>query len=325
MGIRHLNRFLRTNCSDDAIKYTHLSDLSGKKIAIDISIYIYKYEGDGTLIENIYLLLAIMRYYNIIPICIFDGKPPAEKKELLEKRKEEKTIAKDEYTKLKNKLENTESMDDDEKQEIVNNMDILKKKFIYITKEKYEKVKELIRAFGVSYYDAPGEADELCAMLTIKKKVWACMSEDMDMFVYGCPRVIRYLSLMNHTIVLYNTSQILNDLGLSQKEFREVCVISGTDYNINSDDDDCPNLPKTLKLFKKYHKTEKNKNFYDWLVDNTDYVSDVYTLKNVYEMFDLSNNHENLKIFDKIKIANGQIVKRDMKDILEEDGFIFMK
>ena len=30
--------------------------------------------------ENMYLMLSIFRYYNVIPIFVFDGKPPPEKK-----------------------------------------------------------------------------------------------------------------------------------------------------------------------------------------------------------------------------------------------------
>ena len=89
MGIKYLNNFLRTKC-EDSIKSISISELSGKKIAIDISIYMYKYESNNTLIENMYLMLAIFRQYNIIPIFIFDGKPPTEKKALLKKRNEDK-------------------------------------------------------------------------------------------------------------------------------------------------------------------------------------------------------------------------------------------
>ena len=56
MGIKYLNSFLRENCSN-SIKCMPVMELSGKKIAIDISIYLYKYEGDGTLIENMYLMM----------------------------------------------------------------------------------------------------------------------------------------------------------------------------------------------------------------------------------------------------------------------------
>ena len=49
----------------------------------------------------IYLMLTVFRYYNIIPIFVFDGKPPPEKKDLLQKRKEDKQDAEEEYNKLK--------------------------------------------------------------------------------------------------------------------------------------------------------------------------------------------------------------------------------
>ena len=113
-------------------------------------------------------------------------------------------------------------MDEIEKQEIINNMDMLKRKFVNVNKNDIDKVKNLIRSYGATYYDAPGEADELCAMLTIKGKVWACLSEDMDLFVYGCTRVIRYLSLMNHTAVLYYMKGILDELNMNYNEFKEV-------------------------------------------------------------------------------------------------------
>jgi flap endonuclease-1 len=323
MGIKNLNSFLRDNCPE-SIKCTSLADLSGKKIAVDISIYLYKYAGDDSLVENIYLMLATFRYYNIIPIFIFDGKPPAEKKELLQKRRADKKEAENEYNHLKNVLLDSEDeIDEEKKEEIVTNMDALKKKFVYVTRDQLEKVKEMIRAYGLTYYDAPGEADELCAMLVAKKKVWACLSEDMDMFVYGCRRVLRYLSLLNHNVVLYDTKNILEELGITLKEFREICVLSGTDYNVVNEDDH--NLMKTLKLFKKYHKTKKNLEFYDWLLENTYYIQDRYELDNIVKMFDLSlkQNSANLKAFDKIKIVNTQIRREAIRPILEEDGFIF--
>ena len=233
MGIRHLNKHLRDKCPE-SIRVLNMADLEGKRIAVDISIYLYKYEGDNMLLENMYLMLSIFRHHNIIPIFIFDGKPPPEKKELLMKRKEDKQEAKKEYEKLQKSLDNNDDFDDSEKQEIVATMDQLKKQFININKDKIESVKELIRAYGATYYDAPGEADELCALLVLKKKVWACLSEDMDLFVYGCPRVLRYFSLMNHSVVLYHMKGILDELSLNQNEFREICILSGTDYNINA-------------------------------------------------------------------------------------------
>ena len=96
MGIKYLNNFLKSECGE-SIKTITIAELSGKKIAVDISIYMYKYESNEALIENMYLMLATFREYNIIPIFIFDGKPPTEKKALLQKRKEDKKEAENEY------------------------------------------------------------------------------------------------------------------------------------------------------------------------------------------------------------------------------------
>jgi len=322
MGIRYLNQFLKDNASP-SIKLCRLPELSGKKIAVDVSIYMYKFASDDTLIENMYLMLSVFRHYNIIPVFVFDGKPPPEKRLLLKKRKEDKQGAENEYNMLKNKLEVNRDMDDADKQEILYNMDMLKKDFVSISRNDIENVKTLIRAYGATYYDAPGEADELCAMLTIKGKVWACLSEDMDMFVYGCPRVIRYLSLLNHTAVIYDVKGILNNLGITQKEFREICVLSGTDYNLERDDS-ANMFNKTLKLFKKYHKSNKEMSFYEWLnKNNSRFIKDNDLLLKIYEMFDL-NDRYNIKLFEKIKIINGPILNNEIKQILKTDGFIFL-
>ena len=337
MGIRHLNKHLRDKCAD-SIRVLNMADLEGKRIAIDISIYLYKYEGDDMLLENMYLMLSIFRHHNIIPIFIFDGKPPPEKKELLIKRKEDKQEAQKEYEKLQKSLDNNDDFDDSEKQEIVATMDQLKKQFININKDKIESVKELIRAYGATYYDAPGEADELCALLVLKKKVWACLSEDMDLFVYGCPRVLRYFSLMNHSVVLYHMKGILEELDLNQQEFREICILSGTDYNINANTSSTTsssgkggnsnNLHNTLKLFTKYKASDtKSTTFYKWLQTNTEYISDLDLLEKINKMFDLSINAKNIKLdaFISIKILNGPIMTECIQDIMREEGFIFMK
>ena len=323
MGIQFLNKILRENC-DKSIWQIGIAELSGKKIAVDISIYLYKYESNGTLLESIYLMLAIFREYNIIPIFVFDGKPPPEKKELLQKRRQDKAAAKNEYNKLKDQLEqNQYESNNYEKNEIVATMDQLKKQFVYITHEKIEKVKELIRAYGATYYDAVGEADELCALLVIKKKAWACLSEDMDMFVYGCNRVLRYLSLANQSIVLYHTKGILANLNMTQKEFREICVLSGTDYNINANSFILPNTIASFRKYKELNKDLNNATFYDWIRE-TNLNLDTNLLKKINSMFDILDIKHSITTLENIKIYNGPIQKELVRKIMKEDGFLFI-
>jgi len=322
MGIKNLNRYLKDNCKE-SIKCINISDLKGQKIAVDISIYLYKYEADNALLENMYLMLSIFRQYQIIPIFIFDGKSPPEKKQLLQKRKDDKEDAKKEYERLSERIKSNDDINENELKDINSTMDLLKKQFIYMGRGKTEKVKELIRAYGSTYYDAPGEADELCAMLVIKKKVWACLSEDMDLFVYGCSRVLRYFSLLNHNVVLYYTKGILEELKMDQNEFREICVLSGTDYNINANGDNKSiSIYQAIKYFHKY-KNNKNNNqtFYEG-INNSNYVLDYELLIKINEMFNILNKY-NLDLFKKIKIINGPINMSSVKEIMKEDDFIF--
>lgn len=327
MGIKNLNRFLKQEC-ENSIKMIPLKELSGKKIVIDISIYLYKFEAENALIENIYLMLSIFTHYKIIPIFIFDGKPPTEKKECIQKRMECKKKAENEYYILKKQVEDTQDPYQNTEQ-LQNKMDLLKKKFVYMHKEKIEEVKKLIRAYGATYYDAHGEADELCAMLVIKKKAWACLSEDMDMFVYGCNRVLRYISLLNHTIVLYDTNTILETLGITQKELREICVLSGTDYNGNIPDKNQFTLYKTLKLFKTFRKQNHeclNLSFYDWLKHTTNInLIEYESLTKINEMFDLTavEKQSYMQQMGNIQIMNGTIMKDEVIEILKQHGFIF--
>ena len=281
--------------------------------------------SENTLIENIYAMLSIFRHYNIVPIFVFDGKPPAEKKELLQQRLAEKKTAEKEFNLLKTNLEYNSNMNEEEKHEIMNKMDILKKKFIYISKSQIEIVKSLITNYGMTYCDAPNEADELCAMLAVKGIVWSCLSEDMDMFLYGCPRVLRYMSLMNHTFVLYDTKKILNKIDITQDELREISVISGTDYNLNTHDHSQHNLFTTIKYFKKYKKNvskAENISFYDWLKENTNYLEkyDIETYEMDMKMFLLYTNFYH---YESISICNKNIMKLEIQEILKKDGFIF--
>ena len=303
MGIPNLNRYLQTNCAQ-SIQRIKLSDLSGKRIAIDVSIYLYRFEADESLLENMYLMLAIFEHYNITPIFIFDGKAPPEKKSLLIKRKEAREQAQEDYDAFKNEL--NDALDADKKQELVAKMDNLKPQMVQITADKIRIVKRLIAAFGNMFCDAPGEADEMCAQLVLNGAAWACLSEDMDLFVYGATRVLRYFSLIAHTAVLYNTLDILSELKMTQKEFKEVCVLSGTDYSIVQDNTlvSVNKNPKKLKLtqsIKYFYKFKQdtdihsnNISFYDWLQKNTKFINNVDALYKIIDMFQLSEKNTNI-------------------------------
>ena len=311
MGIPNLNRFLLSNCSAQSIGKKHISILSDKTIVIDTSIYLYKFSGNDALIENMYLLVTIFKYYRVQPIFIFDGKPPSEKKDVIEQRYIDKQTAEKKYKELQLLLETT----NDNKDELLVELNKLKKQFIRIKKDDILLVKSLLESCGVTYYDAPGEADQLCAKMVINKEAWACLSDDMDMFAYGCTRVLRHISLLNHTVVFYNTVGILRELDIPMYNFREILILSGTDYN-HSEPVKINEIVKQYRTFAS--DTVENISFYEWLCTKSINRIDTDVFKNIYRMFhitDMVNYTQPVK--SKCNLPN-------MKQILHAYGFVFV-
>lgn len=287
MGIPNLNK-LFLDKSNNSINKLHLKELANKTIVIDTSIYLYKFMGQEKFIENFYLMISIFTYYNIIPIFIFDGKPPSEKRELLQKRKINKKDAETKYKLLEKNIQN-ESISKDEILEIQSEMNKLKKQFIRIKDQDILSVKNLISCFGVEYIEAEGEADVLCAQMVLSNKAWACLSDDMDLFVYGCNRVLRYISLMNHTIIYYNFDNILNDLNININEFRSIIALSGTDYNIEQNF----NIKTIYNIFLKYKKLAIKEEFIEWI--DKKYIKNK---EKILESIEIFTNLENINIFN---------------------------
>ena len=375
MGIRMLNKFLQLKCKKN-ISQIHLSELSGKKVVVYISIYLYKFLSENALLENLYLMISIFRENKIIPIFIFDGKPPAEKNDTIEFRRKIKKSAREEYYRLKQLLDDIESNTDSDilsesekvakqnlneipehttveldeettvtipsnRLEIKNMMDKLKKKFVILKADHNQNAKTLLQAYGMTYYESPGEADILCAKLVSKNIVYACISEDTDMFVYGCNRVIRYLSLSTSKAILYNFNEIMETLDVNLCEFRQICILFGCDY-----------LPReikkshtymtifnTYKLFLKYKdnidhiiksydqlyiENANNKyQFYTWLInEKKDLLPYVNEASKIIDLFDISY-YNNLELYENIKIMNGPIDKARLIEIMQTENFIF--
>jgi 5'-3' exonuclease len=137
MGIRNLNKFLMEKCGRSNIRKTHLSELSGKTIAVDTSIYLYKFMADNTLVEHFYLMISLFRNYNIVPIFIFDGKPPKEKRELLLKRRQQRKESEEQYNKLK---EEYDALNDSSDEKVELRKELAEKGYDFVQKFNDEHI-----------------------------------------------------------------------------------------------------------------------------------------------------------------------------------------
>jgi hypothetical protein len=144
----------------------------------------------------------------------------------------------------------------------------------------------------------------------------------MDMFVYGCSRVIRHFSLANETVLVYNTEDILNDLKIPFTMFKQIAILSGTDYNTN----DNISLYETLKWYKEFSSDESNIGthtnqfiFYEWLHRNTKYIRNFDHLIEIHKLFDVDmhitkEDYKTNNVYSNIKI----------RKIMDQYGFIFV-
>ena len=317
MGIKFLNQFLLNTCSKTSIqRQLPLSGLNGKTVVIDASIYIYKFIKNNALLENMYLFISILLDYNIIPIFVFDGKPPPEKKELLYQRRMKKKEAEHLYNDLKQKFLNTPN---ECTEDIHNQMKQLQKQFLRMNDTHIQTTKQLLTAYGVEYMVAPGEADELCVQLVLSNKAWACISDDMDMFVYGCTRVIRDINLLNKTCVFYDMNLILTDLQMDITDFRQIIVLSGTDYHINNS----YHLYDIINWYKKYKSESSPIDFYNWIVLHYS-ITDIHVFCKIIELFTLNNNSlTNCPLFNIDTVFKiGQKKEVELFSLLQKEGFL---
>ena len=253
MGIRSLTSIIKQK-SPDSIQTTALYTLSGKRVAIDTSIFLYKslsnYRHNGEYLRNkggkivshlVGIFYKTIQYlsFGITPIYIFDGKPPIEKKELLIERSKKA----EENKKLSETATNPEEAVKHEKSSI------------RVKKHHIDDIKQLFDLMGISYIHPEGEAEAYASELCRIGYVDYVVTEDMDTLVYGCPRMIRNCLdktiKRNDVVSIITLEDILTNFGMNMKEFVDMCILCGCDY--------CPTIPKvgTVRSFN-YIKNYKN-------------------------------------------------------------------
>jgi hypothetical protein len=128
---------------------------------------------------------------------------------------------------------------------------------------------------------------------------------------------MRHLSLLNHTVIFYNTNGILRELKIHMRDFREIMVLSGTDYN--SGGGASGDLRKTMKQYQRFRTAEPDTEtpFRDWLCENTDYKLDNTSFTHIYDMFRVTDD-------SKVALKSSYMDVGKMKDILKPYGFVFV-
>ncbi len=223
-----------------------LEELKGKTLAVDAHNTLYQFlttirSPDGSVFTDSqgrttsHLIGLFNRTTKLMEqglklAFVFDGKPPALKKEETARRRELKEEALKLYEEAK-KAGETEEM----------------RKYAtrtsYLTPEMIEESKALLRALGLPVIQAPSEGEAQAAYLVKKHQAFACVSQDYDNMVFGCPRTVRNLSVEGKKKVpgkmqfvsvepeMIELKENLENLGINQDQLILLALLVGTDYN----------------------------------------------------------------------------------------------
>lgn len=280
MGIKGLHKFLRDVCPN-VFKPIHISQYQYKKIAVDISLYVYKFKtvfNERWLNAFIGMILSL-RKNNIHPVFIYDTGSPIEKKEEREKRVEQKEKigqkiasyddAIDMYHKtgeVDKNLEDLYNKNSNSSKLLLTNtinisvvedmVDRMRKQVVPIFDADFTNTKEICTALSIPWYDAPLEAETMCADLCKKGLVDAVLGEDSDIMAYESPVFLSKINTSSGECNEVLFPNILTELKLNSSEFLDFCILCGTDNN--------KNIPKigpknAYKLIQKHRSIEQIK------------------------------------------------------------------
>lgn len=324
MGIRGLNKYFKHLASSKSIRQLNIHELKGKTLVVDTSIYIYKFIEDGSLLNNMFTFITQCMEYNITLLFVFDGKPNHLKKEVLLTRSRRKITASNQYLALEEEYDkNGGMMSEPEKSLIKYKMGECKKRSIRVTKNDIQNVKLLMDSLGVFYCDAPEEADVVCSYYVEKGYAWACVSDDMDMFAYGCSRVIREWNILKTSATLYDLHNITVDINIPIENLRSVLLLLSNDYCKES-----IHLETAIQWFRQYYRDRRvaNLSFYDWLLAEEHVTSSRITeLMEISELYEMPENNLLKNYIMSASVCHpSKINWIQLKLLLEPCGFVFI-
>lgn len=250
MGVKGLNQLLKRICGLSHISLVPICNYSGKKIAIDASLYICIFKTRQNYVYSIVEFLTLLRENNIHPFFVFDGVAPVEKRHERIERAEKRNAARNRISSLERDLDTYKSTG--ELSDSLQNIDIKVRKLVptkisvvriqdYIDKLKsqilslkpqdFDTMKSILDAFGIPYVVAEGEGEFLCASLARHGLVETVMTCDTDVLPCLTPSMITKIE--GNYFHVTTLQDVLEHLRLSNDEFIDLCIMCGTDFNTN--------------------------------------------------------------------------------------------
>ena len=252
MGIKNLATVLTRHGGAGLYKQGSLSDYAGLTVAVDASVYMYKYKS----MHGLNWLTVFQSFLNSLDgikcVFVFDSKTCIQEKiaERLKRSSRKKALndrvsqveaALREYKNggaiaeclaqfvVRNRVARLTGKDAVDLYRVEEYLSKAKNQLLPIYSSDFDNVRKMCAAMGMATIDATIEAEKLCAMLCIEQKVDAIMTEDSDAYAYLSPRILSKVS--SGKCVESSAPAILAALGLTPAQFIDVCILCGSDYS----------------------------------------------------------------------------------------------
>lgn len=225
---------------------TTLGSLRGKTIAIDAYNALYQFlsiirQPDGTPLMDrqgrVTSHLSGLMYRNanllqsgILPVYVFDGEPHPLKMRVLEGRAEVRSQAEKEWK---------EAIEAGDLERAMTKAQQTSR----LTGEMVESSKRLLQLLGIPIVGARRDGEAQASYMTLKGDVWCTASQDYDSLLYGCPRLLKNLTLSGRrklprrqewvevNIELIDLRENLARLGINREQLVDIGILIGTDFN----------------------------------------------------------------------------------------------
>jgi flap endonuclease-1 len=232
MGIRGLGVYLKWRLPHTRHTITWHGH-TGEKWAIDCSCLMYRARAANlSPLTVIATLLVRMRRAGIEPVVIFDGRPPAAKADVVDRRRSERAVAQKKMVEIQTTLkEQADTMTEGEKADLEKKHASLQMKAPQVTYDDKDAIKVFLHECGVRFATAYGEADDVLAELCRRGDIHAVVSNDMDMLARGVPLLIVPETNDAATLSTYRLNEILSGLGVTYEQFVDACMLMGSDYS----------------------------------------------------------------------------------------------
>ncbi len=290
MGIRNLTSIINKNYGECLTR--HLSYLKGKRIAIDANLYLYKYlYGNGNHLQNLFLMINKFNKFKVNLLFVFDGKPPKEKENTIEIRRDIREKREIKINEIKKMLFSTVPIIDSSinKVELKEELTKLEAQNVKLTKDIINSSKDLLNLMGIPYIDGETEAELVAVQLCNKRIVDGVLSDDSDTYAAGCSMVLSNFSLTNDYINIVYLSRLIDVLSIkSYKRLLDLCILLGNDY---IDRPSSLTVNKCLDLINKYNNLEDIL-AKEGIYNNTECLE----IRKLYNVNNININMDNLDI-----------------------------